>query len=178
MCPPGVPSNLGLSKELESKGDVCTWLSIAPHKRAHPGESGRKTAWVPAARLPRVVSDDPLRGALTAAAALPWGPASRRRGTDNELLARAPCPAGLGGAGRKCGGPGRELGLDPGRGGGAGLALSPRPRVTRRAPETASEAGGQPRSLGAASLWGIGPRRLFLMLPPRFAIPAKSARTP
>lgn len=104
MCPPGVPSNLGLSEELESKGDVCTWLSIAPHKRAHPGESGRKTAWVPAARLPRVVSDDPFRGALTAAAALPWGPASRRRGTDNELLARLPAqlasvePAGSAGA--------------------------------------------------------------------------------
>lgn len=104
ICSPGVPSNLGLSEELESKGDVCTWLSIAPHKRAHPGESVRKTAWVPAARLPGVVPDASLRGALTAAAALPWGPASRRRGTDNELLARLPAqlasvePAGSAGA--------------------------------------------------------------------------------
>lgn len=89
---------------IRKQGDVCTGLSIAPHKRAHPGESVRKTAWVPAARLPGVVSDAPLRGALTAAAALPWGPASRRRGTDNELLARLPAqlasvePAGSAGA--------------------------------------------------------------------------------
>lgn len=52
----------------------------------------------------RVVPDALLRGALTAATALPWGPASRRRGTDNELLARLPAqlasvePAGSAGA--------------------------------------------------------------------------------
>lgn len=85
-------------------GDVCTWLSIAPHKRTHPGDSVRKAVRVPAARLPRVVPDALLRGALTAAAALPWGPASRRRGTDNELLASLPAqlasvePAGSAGA--------------------------------------------------------------------------------
>lgn len=104
ICSLGVPSNLGLSVEIESKGDVCTWLSIAPHKRTHPGDSVRKAVRVPAARLPRVVPDALLQGALTAAAALPWGPASRRRGTDNELLASLPAqlasvePAGSAGA--------------------------------------------------------------------------------
>lgn len=130
------------------------------------------------------------RGERKAAAALPWGPASRRRYADNELLAEAPGPVGLGGGGRKCGGPGREGGLGRGRGGGArrpgrgplaraSNARRPRrPGATRRGPRKGGKARGPARAASELPASWAPVLTASSFLPPPAAAAAAEIRNP
>lgn len=132
---------------------------MCPHKRVHSGDLKREASLGDEGVGARGRVAGALRGgARKAAAALPWGPASRRRCADNELLTEAPGPVGLGGGGRKYGGPCREGGLGRGRGGGArrpgpgpgaraSNARRPRlPGATRRGQRKGGKARGPARA--------------------------------